>query len=140
MKRLKAEYLSLVNERLAYLHVHYHKKDLKLGMIEEDPSDNHLDTGVDIKNSLVNVCFKLFPIERMPFFKINDMPVFFETEYLGKKKQKRSDDQPNGPYHVFILLHGLDAVHANMVLMMKQISMVCDNAEFILPKSKLVKT
>ena len=67
-----------------------------------------------------------------------EIPVFIETGKHPQSIAVEEEVKKTKTYHIFVLLHGLDATHANMVKLMKYISMVCDNAEFILPKGKFI--
>lgn len=58
-------------------------------------------------------------------------PVFIETV---NQEEGNLDLKLDGKYHIFILLHGLDATYLNMIKLMKYISLYCPNAEFILPQ------
>lgn len=77
-----------------------------------------------------------WPIKLNKLNSHQEIPIFIETE--------KSVSSPNfqkiiveNKFHIFILLHGLDATHANMIKLMKYISITCENAEFILPKGTL---
>jgi len=61
------------------------------------------------------------------------IPVLIETS--GFLKDSTARKSPAHQYHIFILLHGLDASHLNMIKLMKHISIACENVEFILPQA-----
>jgi hypothetical protein len=78
----------------------------------------------------------IFPLERIPFYSGNNAPILIENQFKisKKKKDKFSKHYDSDKIHIFVLIHGIDASYLDMIHLMNEISLVNQNANFVLPE------
>mmetsp|Transcript_16535 Transcript_16535/g.19116 ORF Transcript_16535/g.19116 Transcript_16535/m.19116 type:complete len:343 (+) Transcript_16535:1522-2550(+) len=124
-KQLKAEYISKLDERYSC----FIYKDSRKSEYQE------------IREQLQTVEFKPLPGEQTSQYSPESIPILFECPNQAVRVDVE-DSEPDYSlssswtkgYHVFILLHGLGSSHANMIKIVNHIALVCENAEFVLPR------
>lgn len=135
---LKRKHLQFSNEEYSNFITVVYKKDSQLGLYLPPPVDGLAKKLRIMREHLLNRTFcKKKVVCQIPLLSIQKTPLFFEINYRSCRMQQTALSGSGGKYHVFVLIHGLDAKHLTMKTLLKEISLVCENAEFIIPRSKI---
>lgn len=109
-----------------------------MGVLQQNPTKRNLKI-VEKHRSKVDIFdAEPFIIQELPIVELQNQPIMIESNWKLPGKTIDKEYMENGT-HIFVLMHGLDASHCDMIRLLNHITLVNKHCGFIIPRSAIRK-